>query len=219
MLHPAQGMFRLFRIQNTEAEPFHPLIGQIFDLSFNQLIAQPVDFVVGNILPPPDFMVYCCTGHVPQLFDPFWREQVRILLLHFFHHVLEEHDMGQLIPLNIFDDRGCGRHFPLPGQSVEEGESAVEVERLQQKISHARFDELPLVLMFDELLIEIGDKSVAAQQVFVVPPLVVDVFPRLWRTYSIQDIAVGLGVNFFLERLDVEQRRHFRCRDVLPDVG
>ena len=70
-----------------------------------------------------------------------------------------------------------------------------------------------------ELVVQIADEGIPAEQVLVGLPLVENVVPLRRAADGVQHIAVALAVDTLLKRLDGQAQVHLVGGDILPDVG
>ena len=133
--------------------------------------------------------------------------------------VAEEPEVGAFIAVDVADFLGAAGHFVVAAQVVEEHESAVEIHTLQNEIGHQCAGEILRRAVLLELVVQVADEGVAAQQVLIVSPLVEHFLALLRLADGIEHVAVALAVHGFLERLDAEAEVHLIGGDVFAHGG
>ena len=127
--------------------------------------------------------------------------------------------MGVLVPVNVADLLRRAGHLAVAGEVVEEHEAAVKINTLQNEVGHHHAQQRRGVLLLLELVVEVSDEGVAAQQMLVRSPLVEDVVALHGGADGVQHIAIALGVDALLKRLNGQAEIDLVGGDIRADVG
>ena len=109
-------------------------------------------------------------------------------------------------------------HFADASQIVEKHKAGVKIDPFQYVIGYHCFQHTFRRFVLLEGVVDVADELIAAEQMFVVAPLIEDIVAFLGRADGIQHIAVALRVNRFLKRLYRKAEIYLIGGDVLPYI-
>ena len=127
--------------------------------------------------------------------------------------------MGILVPVDITDFLDASGHLTAPSQVIKKHEPAVKIDALQDIVCHNDPEKGHIVLPLLEFIIQISNKCIAAQKVFILLPLVQYPVPLHRAADGIQHIAVALAVHRLLESLNRKAQIYLIGCDILGNAG
>ena len=127
--------------------------------------------------------------------------------------------MGVLVPVNVADLLRRAGHLAVAGEVVKEHEAAVKINTLQNEVGHHHAQQRRGVLLLLELVVAVPDEGVAAQQMLVRSPLVENVVALHGGADGVEHIAIALGVDALLKRLNGQAEIDLVGGDIRADVG
>ena len=127
--------------------------------------------------------------------------------------------MDVLVPVNVADLLCRAGHLAVAGKVVEEHEATVKIDALQNEVGHHHAQQRRGVLLLLELVVAVPDEGVAPQKVLVGLPLVEDVVALHGGANGVQHIAIALGVDALLKRLNGQAEIDLVGGNIRADVG
>ena len=127
--------------------------------------------------------------------------------------------MGVLVPVDVADLLRRAGHLAIAGKVVKEHEAAVKIDALQNEVGHHHAQQREGIPLHLKLIVAVPDKGVAAQQMLVRSPLVEDVVPLHGGADGVEHIAVALGVDALLKRLNGQAEIDLVGGNIRADVG
>ena len=107
--------------------------------------------------------------------------------------------MRVLVAVDVADLLHRARHAADAAEVVEEHESRVEVDALEDVVGDEHAQEVLTRLLLLELVVEVTDEGVAREQVLVILPLEDNLLALVGAHDRVEHVAVALRVHALLE--------------------
>ena len=160
----ARGRLRLVAIvQRLKSQVHAPAVGKVAYVVGNHAGREAGYIVADYIAPPGNFLLATFANHGAVLLHQLRGEELGLFALQLADDVAEEPEVGAFIAVDVADFLRRAGHFVVAAQVVEEHETAVKVNALQNEISHQCAGKVLRGSVVLELVVQVADKGVAAQ--------------------------------------------------------
>lgn len=204
------------RIERVELQHSEAVVREPLRILLRRRARHAGDTIAEDMRAPLDLLF---DGGLDHLADEALVEEVGELGPNLADEIRKQRDVRQLVAADIGDDAAGREHLHLVHERIEECEAVVEVERLEEEVRDDRAEEVVIRRLVEEVLIDLSDVLVPAEEDLVVAPEIVDLVALLALDDRFEDRRVRLRVDRFLIRLDRHDELHLGRGDVVGEVG
>ena len=154
-------------VERAEADALGARIAEVVHVVLDHLLVKALDLVADGVLAPGDFLAHALADHPAHHLLALRREEVGLLRAQVAQDVAEQPEVRVLIAVDVVDLLHRARHA---AEVVEEHESRVEVDALEDVVGDEHAQEVLARLLLLELIVEVADEGVAREQVLVIRP-------------------------------------------------